>query len=350
MPFLRDFEIPDSVVSAYWNKIIMYSSHERKEWTDPKNRGVVMEFMNLRQFLAEETEKYGGKLRLGYVYKRHSQTADGVEAEFKCQQTGTVETLRTRVLVDATGSERQVLAKSLHVKGNSFPSTGIEYLVEVPNEIYKKYAQALSVFMGHKWMPQGYSWIFPMEPNKLKVGVGRYFQNEQVVPHESSYTHYLDIMMQQCLGSTKFPVLDKHGKTLIYTYGRADPHYDNNVVAIGDAVSSINPLAYEGIRHAMVNARIAAKHIAEKLDGRKDAFDAYAKEFRKYIGYKWTLCEKLMRIIYREPRDNRIDNMVKAFQTFSMDDMIDLAFDYKLSKAIKFLFRYAAKSLRFRTQ
>lgn len=51
--------------------------------------------------------------------------------------------------------------------------SGTEYLIEVTPEIYEKYKDQLVFFLGHKWAIKGYSWIFPMEQNILKVGAGK---------------------------------------------------------------------------------------------------------------------------------------------------------------------------------
>jgi flavin-dependent dehydrogenase len=304
-----------------------------------------MEFKKLRAFLADETMKQGGEVRLGFSYQRHETLPnENVSVWFKDRNSKELQNIRAKVLVDASGGERQVLAPSVKHRAKILPATGIEYLVEVKPEIYEKYANALSVFMGHKWMPQGYSWIFPMEPNKLKVGVGRYFQNDNYVPHRKSYLYYLDVLMKECLGGTDLPILDKHGKTILYAYKQKDPYYDKNVIAIGDSISSINPLAFEGIRHAMASGRTAAKHIVERLNGQSNDFEGYVTDMRRYFGFKWALCELLMNVIYKEPRDERVDRMIETFRRFSMGEMLDLAFHYKLGVAIKFLAGYTLTS------
>ena len=343
------FHLPESVVSASWNKIMMHSSHKSQVWEAPERKGVIMDFMKLRSFLAQETKKHGGEYRLGFSYQRHEFLPGGdISVWFTDRNSRGLQNLQTKVLIDATGCERQVLASTVKNSHKNISATGIEYLVEVKPEVYKKYAEALSVYMGHKWMPQGYSWIFPMEANTLKVGVGRYFQNEDYVPHHKSYLYYMDVMMKECLGTADVPILDKHGKTIVYTYKQKDPHYDRNVIAIGDSVSTINPLAFEGIRHAMVSGRIAAKHILDRIDGRSDNFDGYVRELKQYFGYKWSLCELLMNIIYKEPKDERIDMMLAAFRRFSMDEMLDLSFHYKVGVAIKFLLGYMMTASLYR--
>lgn len=343
---MNEFQLPETVVGSEWNRIAIHSSHDSHLWEGKERGGVVMDFMKLRAFLAEEVQKHAGVVRLGYNYQDHINRKGCVEVAFKSQQGEHTQKIQTKILVDATGGERMVLSKKMKEAPKSFPSTGIEYLVSVPPEVYKRWAGTLSLFMGHDWMPQGYSWIFPMEPNRLKVGVGRYFQDEQCVPHKQSYNHYINLLMEKCLGSTSLPILDRHGKTIFYTPDREDSHYDGRVIAIGDAVSTINPLAFEGIRHAMRGARIAAKHIQEYLKGGEDAFAHYTTEMDQHFGFSWKLSELLMRIIYREPKDEKIDLMLQTWKTFSYKELLGIAFEYKAFSIMKFLARYAFLSAK----
>ena len=148
--------------------------------------------------------------------------------------------------------------------------------------------------------------------------------------------------MKEKLGSTDFPVIDKHGKTLWYTPNRQDPHYDNNVIAIGDSVSTINPLAFEGIRHAMQSARIATKHIVAKLENPKLSFKSYEKELHHYFGFKWRLSEMLMKIFFQEPNDKNTDLLLDSLGTLSFDEMFNLAFHYKFGTTTRLLTKYAS--------
>lgn len=337
---MSEFQLPETIVGSDWNRIAIYSSKESRVWEGKQRGGVVMDFMKLRTFLAEEVQRMGGTVKLGYIYQDHKVEKGVVEVSFKSSSGEPRQKLFTKILVDATGGERGVLAKKIGADSHSFPSTGIEHLVSVPLEVYKKWEGTLSFFMGKDWMPQGYSWIFPMEPGRLKIGVGRYFQNEQCVPHQQSYSYYLDLLMQKCLGSTEFPLIDKHGKTIFYTCERDDPHYDGPVIAIGDAVSTINPLAFEGIRHAMQGARISVKHIHDRLKGVEDAFSHYVTEMDQHFGFSWKLCETLMRLIYREPKDEKVDLMVRAWGMLSYDEFLRAAFGYEMIPLMKFTARY----------
>lgn len=179
-----------------------------------------------------------------------------------------------------------------------------------------------------------------MEPNLLKVGVGRYFQNETIVPHQKPFQHYLSTMMRECLGSDNLPIIDRHGKTIHYSFHHRDIHFHGTVIAIGDSVSTINPLAFEGIRHAMASARIAAKHITQKLADPRYSFEKYEKELKKYYGYKWLVSEWLMTYIYRNPDDETIEQMLEAYKGFTFDEIFNLGFHYDYRCALKFSWNF----------
>lgn len=333
---LTMFDLPKEVIGTYWHKIKFYSPTKEHVWSSPEAKGIVLDFSKLRSFLAEETQKKGGDLLLGWNFQEYQEEGEKIIATFRHQGEETIKQFSTRVLVDATGAERNVLASKSYDKEKAMTATGIEYLVDVEPEIYQRHGDALNFFIGAKWMPQGYGWIFPMEPNQLKVGVGRYFMHEEYVPQESSFRQYLEHLMEKTLDTKDVSILDRHGKTLHYTYGRKDMHHRGDVIAIGDTVSTINPLALEGIRHAMVSADLAADAIVQKMDGELDAFEKYTNKLNRYCGRKWQACEFLMHKIYKEKNDDKYDLMISAFKKLSYEEMIDFSFHYKFAKTVKF--------------
>lgn len=84
--------------------------------------------------------------------------------------SGRLFSVQTSVLVDATGSDRKVLAKD-YDKTRSCIATGIEYHIQVDQVTDEKYRKSLNFFLGHHWMPQGYAWIFPLAPYQPEFGV-----------------------------------------------------------------------------------------------------------------------------------------------------------------------------------
>lgn len=341
---MSDYKIPLEVVGASWNKILFSSSHNSHVWEENNYKGVVLDFKKFRSFLANEVMKHGSKVELNTNF-HHFEYKEGKTLVYLRDMTTHAERIiETKVIVDATGTERKVLQKGCFDKTKAVAATGIEYLMEIDDEIHRKYANQLAFYMGSKWMPQGYAWVFPMDNNLLKVGVIRYFSHDQVVPHEPSYRHYLDQLVENCIGK-KYSLLDTHGKTIHYVEGQREPRYSKNVIAIGDSISTLNPMASEGIRHAMYSSRVAASAVQDFLNGNQNAFKEYSKEMSRYFGYRWKASEYVMNTMYREKSDKRLADYVKTFSKFNFAEMLDFCFNYNPKIIFRFFWNHFFKSL-----
>ena len=329
---LSSFDLPDAVVGAYWNALRIRSTESDVLWNSPSPFGPILDFDKLRTFLSWEACRLGGELHLGCHYQSHQMIAGGVEVLLKDLASSEIFPVQASVLVDATGSERKVLASHRYQKEEAIAATGIEYHIQVKPEVYQQYSQAMNFFLGHRWMPQGYAWIFPMSSGRLKVGIIRYFQNRQYVPHNPSYKHYLQGLLDLC-GS--FDILDKHGKTIFYTEKQKDRRYQGPLIAIGDAISSVNPLGWEGIRHAMASGRIGAEVIHHYLTGESDDLGTYDRGMTRYFGFKWRLSEKLMSHLFKTKCDAWIDQAVESFRMMSNEQIMQVIFDYRFRHTFK---------------
>jgi flavin-dependent dehydrogenase len=339
---LKTFDLPETVVGAFCRQVKISASDASHLWRSASPIAIVFDFRKLRTFLSDETIKNGSEVLFASSYQSHENKENLTLVSIKKAGSHVLERFQTKVLVDATGSERKVLSDGRPRHQNAIVGTGIEFLLEVPEEVYQAHADCLSFFIGQKWMPQGYAWIFPMEANRLKVGVGRNYPNEQVVPHQKSFRFYLDRLITDCLQTRNITILDQHGKTLSYTSHQRDLYFDKNVIAIGDAVSTVNPLTFEGIRHAMMSGRVAARHVNDLLDNKTVHFQAYKVAMRRLSGFKWIVSEQLTKKIYREADDQKVSLMLSVLKSFSMEALLDLVFYYRLKSAFKFIAVYAA--------
>ncbi len=339
---LKTFDLPKTVVGAFCRQVKISASDASHLWRSPDPIAIVFDFRKLRTFLADAVMKNGSDLFFSRSYQDHETRGDVLRVSLKKPGSRIIKRFETKVLIDATGSERKVLSGGAPRHRDAIVGTGIEFLVEVPEDVYQSHAHCLSFFIGQKWMPQGYAWIFPMEANRLKVGVGRNYPNEQVVPHQRSFRFYLDRLMDTCLQTDDITILDQHGKTLSYTSHQRDHYFNDNVIAIGDAVSTVNPLTFEGIRHAMMSGRVAALQVNDFLDNKIVHFQAYKAAMRRLSGFKWIVSEQLTKKIYREADDQKVSLMLSALKCFSMEALLDLVFYYRLKSAFRFIATYTA--------
>ncbi|WP_068469495.1 NAD(P)/FAD-dependent oxidoreductase [Candidatus Protochlamydia phocaeensis] len=345
---MTDFDLPEEVVGTYWTVLNVQSTKEKSTWESPSPFGPIFDFDKLRAFLAKKTIEQGGAFRLGCHYQSHETHSHSTIVHFKDLATNEIFSLQTKVLVDATGTERKVLSSHHpYDKNQAMAATGIEYHVQVSPAVYHQFAKSLNFFLGHHWMPQGYAWIFPMASPCLKIGVIRYFQNYNYVNYEPSYKFYLEQLLQFCGSPDAYQILDKHGKTIYYTLGQKDLRYQGPILAIGDAISSINPLGCEGIRHALASGREAAFHIQRYLKGDISNFIDFDRSMNRYFGKKWLFSEMLMKSLFKTKQDERIDQSVKAFGLMSNEEIMDVIFHYRFRHTLKSYFWYSIARLKY---
>lgn len=339
---MDEFDLPTSIVSTLWSQLSLSSAHYSQKWHSPSPLGVVLDFGELRAFLAKDAARHGARLLLHTSYLSHRPTNDGhYIVTLRCLKSRSVHEYRAKLLVDATGSERQVLAGKSYDTTTAIQGTGIEYLIRVPSSLYDRYRETLSFYVGIKWMPQGYGWIFPATASYLKIGVIRCLADRNVIPSEKSYQHYLNKLMAANLDgmdATTATIVDKHGKTIYYTPSHGDKLYHSSILAVGDAISTVNPLAYEGIRHAMFSGRAAAQTISLLEQG--TSLTSYETAMRRYRSFKWKLAEKIMQKVFTLPREEDYDLLVRTFRDFTAEEIVEFGFDYKLTKIVKCYWRY----------
>lgn len=103
----------------------------------------------------------------------------------------------------------------------------------------------------------------------------------------------------------RYQLVDIHGSILEYSVGLNDLYYQENVIAIGDAVSTVNFLGGEGIRHGMKGAEVAYRYIQDYLLGKIDNFQGYQKEMRQIFVAKWNISDQISRRVYLEYSDEK---------------------------------------------
>jgi digeranylgeranylglycerophospholipid reductase len=348
---LAKFDLPQEVVGSFWRKIVIVTTNASHNWEAAQTLGVVLNFAKLREFLAQEVKANGGEVWFGCRYVKYSQENENIQIFLKPRR-GHMIAVGSRVLVDATGFSRAVMYDHKRAKPAFLSGTGIEYLIEVEDEVYEKYVNSLIFLMGHKWMPRGYSWIFPMENNRLKVGAGCLSEKHKIVDQPKSLKNYIKLIIEDYIQTQSYKILDIHGSTLQYSSGLQDKYYrDRNIIAIGDAVSTVNFLGGEGIRHAMDCAEIACRHIQSYLSDRLDqsdhyTFHAYQQEMHQQFAKRWNLSEKIGRKRYLEYSDRKIDRGVAYLSNLTTEDIMDILFYYKFEKLSKGLWGYFLSKIR----
>jgi flavin-dependent dehydrogenase len=212
---LEEFDIPKSTIGAYWNDLVIQCTENSYEWKGETNKGVVLDFGKLRQFLADETVKFGGDVLLGYRYVSKHVENNTVTLTLQKGKTTTTKTIKTKMVVDATGPLRKVMFDEKEEQPEMVLGSGTEYLIEVEQEVYDRFKGKLLFFLGHKWAIKGYSWIFPMENRILKVGAGKtHLTSINQEETDKTTRKITEKIIEEYLQSKACKILDKHGGIL----------------------------------------------------------------------------------------------------------------------------------------
>ena len=341
LDILKSFNLPERLVGQFWRNITIVTTNLNEAWRSPAPLGVVLDFARLREFLAQEAQRQGATLWLGHHYLSRENTADGKAiAHFQQRGTGDRVSVCARVIVDATGPARAVVYAKRSEQPPLLSATGIEYLIEVSPEIYDRYRDDLTFFLGHRWMPRGYSWIFPMAPNQLKVGAAYIKDHHALVQQTQSLRHYIDLVLREYMHLDDYRLIESHGSTIRYSRGLEDRYYDGSTcLAIGDAVSTIYLLGGDGFRHAMEGAAIAHPYILQALQNphspREALWQSYQQAMLRRFKDRWLISERLGLKKYLADSDEAIDSTIRRVRHLSAQELVDILFYYKFERLTK---------------
>lgn len=346
---LKEFDLPNKVIGAYWKNITIQCTKNSYFWKGSTNKGVVLDYGKLKQFLADDAKSFGGEVLTGYKYISKKVNEKSVIVSLQKAKSTEIIEVESKLVVDATGPLRKVMYDDKEVQPTMNLGSGTEYLIEVAPEIYEKYKDQLVFFLGHKWAIKGYSWIFPMEQNILKVGVGKtHLKSLNQENTDKTTKKITEQIIKEYLKCDTYKLLDVHGGILRYSEGLKDKFYNNKVIAVGDSVSAINPRGGEGIRYAMQSADLACVYIDEYLVKGTTNFDNYRKKWRRRKLFKWRLSEVSSQRMYSKYTDIQIENRVQFFhENFSTDVLIDSLFNFKYNQVVLRFFQLIRLKIEF---
>jgi digeranylgeranylglycerophospholipid reductase len=325
------FNLPDHLAGCFWKHLEVRSNGESGRWEGKSPQGAVLDFGRLRGYLAEEAVRAGAELALGSQVTGVSAEA-GTQILVLGRGTERIEA-RARILVDATGPARSLMRWLAPPAPEYLCGVGLEYLVEVPRQTWDRYRETLGFFLGSHWMPKGYSWIFPMEPGLLKVGAGRYTPGMPL--GQTPLKPCIERLLGEVLKVPDARILDIHGGVLRYSRGLQDPYSAGAVLAVGDAVSTLNPLGGEGIRHAMEGVEIALPFLLKELESPGLGFPGYAEAMQRRFRRTWLWSEQLAARKYLEDNDNSLDRMVRFLTARKLEFVVDVLFGYNFVRAAR---------------
>ena len=342
----KEFNLPKDIIGRYWKNFTIQTSNEIAQWKGSKNKGVVLDFAKFRTFLSNDCKEWGGEVLMGYSYTSKKVFKDYVLAHFYSKKENCKLSVKAKLLVDATGPARKVIYNSLDEQPKMEKSAGVEYMIKVNNSVYDKFKDDLFFFLGDKWCHKGYSWVFPMNDNVLKVGTAKMLSKENKEKSES-LKEITERIINDYMNAPDYELIDVHGGVVKSTRNISEAFYKNRVVAIGDSISAINPLGGEGIRYALRSANDVTPHIINFVKNKKNTFSVYRKNWRKKYLFTWKLCLFMAETVYNKFSDEKIDEKISKYKRLiDIDQLINIVFEFKFNNLFKRVLSYIWERLR----
>ena len=332
---VRRLGLPDDAIAATWQGWQLHDpSGLVHQWWSAEDLGVVLDFGRLRSWLWQEARHHGVQLIPGCRASLRTLTAEGADVQLHTHDAEP--SLRSvRWLIDATGARRDLLRQAglrPNPKDPLLEGIGVEWLLQADDRQAAAWQERISFFLGTAWIPHGYGWIFPMQGQRLKVGVCHLPPTDR--PSPGSLALPLQRLIQRC-GLSACPVLDRHGGPVSSSISRSEPLAAGALLAVGDAASSANLLGGEGIRHAMDSAdQLADLLMAEGMRGQSNAMARrYRQTIKSQQSWRWSVSGRLARRTWwglDNPRaDQRLERLIHGLSaTAQAPALSGLLFDY----------------------
>ncbi|WP_231597045.1 NAD(P)/FAD-dependent oxidoreductase [Synechococcus sp. CBW1004] len=328
--------LPAAVVAHRWSRWQLHGPGEAcREWRAERPLGVVLDFAALRRWLADEAVRWGARLQLGWRALDCRSQPDGTLLTRLRDRRGVVHHCRSRWVIDASGQGRALLGDPPD-PADLVSGLGVEWLLEVGPSTWERWRDRLSFCLGTDWVPQGYGWIFPMQPGRLKVGVCRLQDPGRRQPPLAPLLEGL--MQRQLVQQGETPrVLDRHGGLIRSSIRRREPHRRGRLVGLGDAVSTANLLGGEGIRHALTSSQVLAPLLLQAVaQEREEPLKAYAWQLRRRLGPRWSLSGRLACRTWLGLHDGRGDQhlarLLSGLEVCPAEDLSALLFEYRFER------------------
>lgn len=334
------FAVPAAVQAARWRgwRLVGPGDGER-HWDSAEPLGAVLDFGALRQWLADRAQAQGARLALGLTALTWEQRHDGTVLTTVRGSAGGHHGIRSDWVVDASGEGRALIGDPPAHHG-LVSGLGVEWLLQVDQRRWQPWQERLSFFLGSGWVRQGYGWIFPMTPGRLKLGICRLEDGRRDQPP-------LALELRRLMERTQLAdalVLDRHGGRIRSTIRRREPHRRGRLIGLGDAVSTANLLGGEGIRHALLAAEVLAPLLAAAVDsgdhpqrwGGHDPLGRYEARLRGALGWRWSLSGRLARRTWlgleSVAGDRRLQRLLDGLAGCSAAELSALLFDYRFER------------------
>ncbi|ELY41831.1 NAD(P)/FAD-dependent oxidoreductase [Natronorubrum tibetense] len=283
------YDIPERVIMSS-NPGVIFEGPEASERLEIPN--YVLDFPAFLAYLGEDAAERGVDVFTGSRVSGpilEDETVAGVVA----RQNGGVREFYADVVVDATGPAG-VLTSELGMWDPEAAQRGIGKEFEVCGSFDRN---SMLFRFDHEYAPGGYAWVFPAGDGVFKIGVC--WVDDFYERHRRPSGDNIDAYVRRWIESdSRWDVEEIRGVHAgeVASDNSINQRVGDGIVAVGDAVSSLNPMFGEGIRPGMESAEMAADVVLDALrkgNISRRILSAYEDRWNRKRGSRW----KIQRIV-----------------------------------------------------
>jgi len=309
---VEGFDIPMSVVQDDCADVVFEAPGASERLPIP---GYVLDFPSFLEFLGEDARQYGAEIRTGCRVTdpiREGRDVTGVVY----REDGDEKRIYADLVVEATGPAA-VIAEPLGMftPGEAQRGIGKEYEIEGRYDL-----DSMLFRFDHAAAPGGYAWTFPAGDGVFKAGVcwvdDFYERHGPDGKGGALIDDYIDRWIES---DDRWEAENRrvaHAGQAVLNNSLNRRAVDG-LVAIGDAVSSINPLFGEGIRPGMESAAMAVDVALDALDAgdtSRERLAPYERRWNDEKGFHWRVQRVVGELLYDFTADQQTQFVRKAGQ------------------------------------
>ena len=302
---IEGYNIPDSVIMDQ-NETVKFESPNKKSEINLPN--YTLDFPQFLEYLAKDAERNGAVIQTNSTVTG-IETLNGTVTEISAEENGQTVQYEPKIVVDASGPAG-VISEQLNMMNKKVGQKAVGKEYEVSGSLA---FNSFLIAFDHTYAPGGYAWVFAAGEKTFKIGVC--WVNSLHKEHRQTDSLTIDDYIQRLMNADDRWVVDTiedhhSGKAIIDN--TTNKRVENNALAIGDAVSDINPLLGECIRPVMESAVLASNATIKAIgDGEIKHLMTYSKKWNQSKSTRWKMQHIMADMIYNFS-ENQQDEFVDA--------------------------------------
>ena len=327
---MRDLGIPQE----YYNPVRNYSfisPHNEVTLTSERPDCCVLDVRRAYQYLGTSAAAAGAEIRVRSNVVNIKLNPSAGERYVRIKSLSGEEDVQSTIIIDASGFRAEIGRKLGFLSAWSRYGAGAEY------ECYcdDLDTETWYLMVGSMYSAAGYAWIFPVNKNRIRIGVG-VGRPDTIEDPIKKLNQIIENRLKPLDRIKNIQTLEFH-YGLIPNQGLVKSFVDDGIMLVGDSAGFSNPLLLEGIRFAIRFGRLAGEVAASSIpfNGSREHLMTYETTCKRILSSKISSALKVQSR-WLKLSDNEWDQELDIISELKMDEFLDfIRADFSRSKMLK---------------